>query len=134
MAPQPMNSPGSPAREQVAKRIYRLLELAPNWDSYGASSVDRAAAARAVRLILEDLPPEMPTPLVNATSSGGVQLEWHRRGANAEIEVAPGGQDAVVYLDDDGVERECEGSIDSVWPLLKEVGEVFRRPSNGDST
>ena len=43
------------------------------------------------------MPISIQEPLVNPTPAGGVQLEWHRRGASAEVELIPGGE-IVVYV------------------------------------
>ena len=110
--------------DHFVEQLICLSELAPNWDSYGAPEIDLAALTLAAR-VAEELPRGMPEPLVNPTPAGGVQLEWHRKGANAEIEVFPGEETIIVYVEDMGKEDEDEGTLRTVQPLLRRLGELF---------
>jgi hypothetical protein len=64
-----------------------VLSLPPNWDSYGAPRVAPACVAAALRWLVETLRDDTPTPSIVPTSRGGVQIEWHTRGIDMEIEV-----------------------------------------------
>jgi hypothetical protein len=64
-----------------------LLSLPPNWDSYEAAAVDPDAACRSIYLLSDIMRPDSPAPSVVPTTSGGVQLEWHLKGKDLEIEV-----------------------------------------------
>jgi hypothetical protein len=62
-----------------------LLTLPPNWDSYGAGAVDTSVVHAAINFINGFLGPSSPAPRVVPLSSGGLQLEWHRKGVDLEI-------------------------------------------------
>lgn len=83
---------------RVKHRIGELAQLPPNWDSYGALPVDPRIPALVEDLVEWFAVDDMPPPDVFATSDGGVQVEWHIRRANIEIEVAPEG--TTVYFHD----------------------------------
>jgi hypothetical protein len=125
------NDRTQPLKEWVEREFHklaRLLDLAPNWDSYGAPEIDDSVVERALTLLLDELPAGMQEPLVNPTAVGGVQLEWHRRGANAEVELVPGGE-VVVYVEQGGDESEAVGTLPETRPLLARVGQLFAAPA-----
>lgn len=62
-----------------------LLTLTPDWNSYGAGSIDSALVHEAMEFMNDLLSPSNPAPRVVPLSSGGLQLEWHRRGVDLEI-------------------------------------------------
>ena len=74
--------------EAALRRAVHLLALPENWDSYGAPKITSSAVDAALRLraALATEPAMVPT------SKGGVQLEWHDRGFDVELELLPDGQ------------------------------------------
>jgi len=78
--------------------LEKLLELPPNWDSYGARPIQPAVFLRVVKLLAEILETRVPRPAIVPTPQGGIQLEWHRRDADLEILVQPG-EVTEVYLE-----------------------------------
>jgi hypothetical protein len=62
-----------------------LLTLPPNWDSYGAGTIDPSLVQAAMDCMNAVLGPDSPAPRVVPLSSGGLQLEWHRQGTDLEI-------------------------------------------------
>jgi len=64
-----------------------LEALKPNWDSYGAAAIDPACIVRAreVEQLLDSF--TMGPPSIVPTSSGGVQLEWHKHGLDLEFTI-----------------------------------------------
>jgi hypothetical protein len=67
--------------------LQRLLALQNGWDSYGARAINRANIATAIELVTTLMHDRTPPPSVVPTSAGGVQLEWHTRGIDLEIEI-----------------------------------------------
>lgn len=65
----------------------RLLSMPHNWDSYGARPIDHANVGAAIELAFALMIDGTPAPAVVPTSGGGVQLEWHTRGIDLEIEI-----------------------------------------------
>jgi len=77
-----------------------LLELEPNWDSYGALPIEAAHAEAILNLLAEVLGDDAPTPSVVPTSIGGVQVEWHLAGIDLEIETLSRYRFAVSFEDE----------------------------------
>ena len=62
-----------------------LLTLPHDWNSYGAGAIDQNMVLSAMNLITGLLGPTSPVPRVVPLSSGGLQLEWHRKGIDLEV-------------------------------------------------
>ncbi|HEX7048917.1 MAG TPA: hypothetical protein VF188_01795 [Longimicrobiales bacterium] len=73
--------------DDAVLRLARLLELEPDWDSYGARAVSIAAADTALVLLLGLAGPETPAPHIVPTPAGGVQIEWHTPRLDLEVEI-----------------------------------------------
>lgn len=69
------------------KVLAMLLNLAPNWDSYGAAPI-RPQAVETVKALK-----------VVPVCTGGVQIELCAGGADLEIEIGPDGQVNGVYFE-----------------------------------
>ena len=76
-----------------------LLSLPANWDTYGASRTDPRYIHAALRLISDTLRDNTPAPSVVPTGRGGVQLEWHTRGIDLEVEFVTPSRLRVSYED-----------------------------------
>ena len=87
---QPTKSVISPAwLGRVKRRLEELVFLPSNWDSYGGAPVDLRVARFAESLVEWFAVADMPPPDVFATSQGGIQIEWHVRRVNIEIDISP---------------------------------------------
>ena len=64
-----------------------LVDLLPNWDSYGARQISGRSIGAAVDLLLQVMRVDTPQPAIVPTSDGFVQIEWHTRGIDLEVEV-----------------------------------------------
>ncbi len=105
----------------------RMLTLPPNWDSYGAHRVKPSSLVSAFELLAVTMRSETPVPLVVPTSRGGVQLEWHTRGVDLEIEIESPGRSYVRYEDHrEGATWEGEITSD-LTPLADYIGMLSRR-------
>jgi hypothetical protein len=71
----------------LIEKITGFGELAPNWDSYGASRVDPFCIAAAVEFALRMVDAETLLPQIAPTVRGGIQFEWHRNHCDLEIEI-----------------------------------------------
>ena len=103
-----------------------LLDLRPNWDSYGAHPISTTSVETAVSLLLQVMQDHSVPPAVVPTSSGGVQLEWHLRGIDLEAEVSPSGA-VYAYEHDHQSGAEWEGELPAEL-------ERFRQTVEGIST
>jgi hypothetical protein len=100
------------------RRVVELLDLPPNWDSYGASRVQKTAVEHAL-VFLVALQWQGPPPRVSPTTSGGVLLAWSDGDDGVEIWIDPD-ETVVVVFDVGGVIREAEvGPLTE--PLLVEA-------------
>jgi hypothetical protein len=72
--------------EAVVTELFELLQLPPGWDSYSAPTVDLNHVLAAIQILLEITRDSSPRPAVVPTNRGHVQLEWHYRGIDLEIE------------------------------------------------
>jgi len=97
---QPAENVISPAwLGRVKRRLEELIFLPANWDSYGGAPVDPRVARLAESLVEWFGVADMPPPDVFATSDGGVQIEWHVRRVNIEIDISPF-DDTTIYFHD----------------------------------
>lgn len=80
----PEDAPG----DDTQLAVTHLLALKDNWDSYGGRIISKKAVDAAVRLrnVLATMPSFVPM------SDGGVQVEWHSRGFDVELEIEPNGR------------------------------------------
>lgn len=72
--------------EPTVRSLGQLLRLAANWDTYGGRPVDPNCVAAALDLVFGTFTDDTPTPSVVPTNGGGLQFEWHTRGADLELE------------------------------------------------
>jgi hypothetical protein len=71
--------------DPLMQGLVDLLTLPPNWNSYGAGTIEPKAVHDAMNFINGLLGPTSPAPRVVPLSSGGLQLEWHRQGVDLEV-------------------------------------------------
>jgi hypothetical protein len=103
---------------QVLEGVLNVLDLEENWDGYGGRPVRPAAVRAALDLLKGEMRYRSAPPAVVPTSSGGIQLEWHERGIDFEIEVDPDGGVTMVYEDDErGI--DWEGTLAEGRPFLR---------------
>jgi hypothetical protein len=108
----------------VIKVMGELLSLPENWDSYGARRISPEATAFALQLLSETMRADTPVPAVVPTSRGGVQLEWHTRGIDLEVEIKSPGRLYVSY-EDHRHNVEWEGELTSNLTRLADFFSEF---------
>jgi hypothetical protein len=72
---------------EAIRKLFQLLALPRDWDSYGSPSPSEVAVTAAVRLILGIDLDYFVSPRVVPVSGGGVQLEWSVGSREVEIEI-----------------------------------------------
>jgi hypothetical protein len=113
--------------KSAIQTLNELLSLPANWDSYGARPIDPTTAIFSLKLLSEVMSPNVPVPLVVPTNRGGVQLEWHTRGIDLEIEVQQPERISVCY-EDHRLEDEWEEELTSDLTRLSDaLSELSRR-------
>ena len=74
--------------ETALNRVGELLRLPDDWDGYGSAPISQTTADAALRLrACVAVEPQMVP-----TSGGGIQLEWHNRGFDVELELDVNGK------------------------------------------
>jgi hypothetical protein len=116
---------GEPAEwlRSALATLRRILNLPANWDSYGAPPIQGELVEPVLQFLDSVMSDSMPVPAIVPTSSGGIQLEWHTRGVDLEIEFTPSGLVHVYYLDH-AADEEWEGDLESLRP---QVDQAFQR-------
>lgn len=72
-------------------RACELQQLPRGWNSHGAEPVSDAAFRQTIRFLAAYVVQGIASPTLVPTVRGGLQLEWHRRGVDIEVEVSPDG-------------------------------------------
>jgi hypothetical protein len=96
--------------EPTLNALGELLALPANWDSYGAYRVDPESVASAGRALCLVMGSDTIPPTIVPTSEGGIQLEWHARGVDLEIDISPTGRRYISCVDRQR-ETEWEGDF-----------------------
>lgn len=74
---------------KVVDRLNELLDLKANWDSYGARPIQLGHVRLACEVLAHAMRYDIPLPSIVPTNRGGIQLEWHMRGVDLEVETLP---------------------------------------------
>lgn len=86
----------------VAQQIRQLKKLQPNWDSYGAKPISKAAIDLMIDLLAGVSSSNTPPPTLVPSAEGHLQAEWHMKGINLEVEAVDSTHIAVDYEGPDG--------------------------------
>ncbi|MGM0575282.1 MAG: hypothetical protein ACQEXJ_06090 [Myxococcota bacterium] len=109
----------------VVRSCQALLELGPDWDSYGARPPRPDLVGAAIQLIGRLMAEGAPAPHVLPTNRGGVQLEWARNGRELEVEVLEPDRFEVLY-EEEGTDDVFEGEVDGdIRPILAQVRKLI---------
>src|SRR5258707_74644 len=87
---------------EVMHRLYNLLKLRANWDSYGAKRPSLASANELLKVLASIMSANAPAPSIVPSASGHFQAEWHQNGVDLEIEVVTPTTILVSYSDPQG--------------------------------
>lgn len=110
--------------EPMVQSLEKLLQLEPDWDTYGGSPIDPGCVAAALNLVSDILLDDTPAPSVVPTSRGGVQLEWHTCGVDLEVEFLSATRVCGLFEDTiDGTSWEKDLSSD-LRPLVKAISRL----------
>ncbi|EDL61755.1 hypothetical protein [Gimesia maris] len=97
---------------ECEKNIYKLQELEPSWNSYGAKPVSVKSIQLSRDIIFElSKMSGVNCPRIGASPTGNVVLtwEWHDFTRELEIEIDPAVGIRYSYTDECSPEKECEG-------------------------
>lgn len=94
-------------------RLMELIRLPVGWDGHSGRPVKRDIAEFAASVLASLMLPRIPMPAIMPLSYGGVQIEWHRKGWDIEIEIsAPNQMHIYQYELQSGDEREFDIGAD----------------------
>lgn len=101
--------------DDAVSRVAGMVDLLPNWDSYGATPVLAHAIATATSLVPQVATARLridgtriaPT-LVAPIADGGIQVEWNGPTARIEVQIAPDGTLGYLIAVDDERERRYD--------------------------
>jgi hypothetical protein len=128
--PQGYTDPSAAQPAWVApttEALRKLSLLGDNWDTYGAPRIDSMTLGSALGLLRVLMQNDTPAPSVVPTSRGGVQLEWHVKGIDLEVEfLTP--TDLHVIFEDQRTGTEWEADMPSDISRLAEVIALLLRP------
>ena len=113
--------------QPTLKRLGQLLILPRDWDSYGGRPVDPACALAAWQLLLALMVDDTPVSTLVPAARGGVQIEWHAKRIDLEIEVVtPDG--FIVSFEDAATGQAWEKHISDAAGELAPFVALLSRP------
>ncbi len=110
----------------VVARLQEIAQYGPGWDSYNAVPVGRENIRAAFAFMRRVLGDGVPAPSLVALPRGGLQIEWHRAGLDAEIEFS-NGLDLGLYFRDRTSGFEWEGPSEAGFQEFR-LGDRLSRP------
>jgi hypothetical protein len=99
LSPSEMNATWTAS---VEEQISKLLELPPDWDTYGASSIRIDAVDALIKVLRDVMYSTTPPPTIVPVADGHLQAEWHTHGVDLEVEVVDPLQIDVYYSGPNG--------------------------------
>lgn len=94
-------------RPYVVEKLRELAHLRSNWDGYGAREIEHGHIRSILDLLDGVMKDETPAPWVIPVSDGNIQVEWHLRGCDLEIESVNSSRFLVSFEDfQEGAEEE----------------------------
>ena len=111
----------------IVSRLKDLLQLDADWDSYGAQPVRPESAKTVVELLYNLMSGDTPIPALIPTPDGHVQLEWHTKGIDLEVDIENPALFHVSYEDEE-TKEEWEGDLQyDVTRLVTFIRELTNR-------
>jgi hypothetical protein len=115
---------------RTEEAIESLLTLPENWDSYDARVIEVRAVRAAIELLRSIVQLDTPQPIIVPTNRGGIQIEWHTRGIDLEIETTADREVRVLYENpQENAEEEFELGSD-LKPLTDLTAKLSHPGSN----
>ena len=109
----------------VLGKLQGVDQLGPGWDSYDGAPLTFEAALASLDFLSRYLPESAIEPSIVPSSTGGLQLEWHRKAGDLEVTFSPDGSFAAFFSDaKSGTEWEMAGGEISASELEAAVTAV----------
>lgn len=97
----------------VLSEFERLTSLEADWDGYGAPVIQPSLIIHTLNFLEATALESGPAPAIVATGRGSIQLEWHRRGHEIDVEIAPDGSFEASVESPNEEPRELTGDVRS---------------------
>jgi len=111
-----------PWESTTIRRLAALAQLERGWDGAEAPAISETALIGAQWFLRVAMKPSTIPPNVVPTAAGGVQLEWHAKGFDVEVELGPGSE-VNIYVGELATGDEYEGSgFNGYWRLARALG------------
>lgn len=111
---------------QAKLREYQALP--GNWDGHGGRSLKPDVAYFAMNLLAQTTTAHTPAPHLVPLSYGGLQIEWHTKGIDLEIEVTALGQIYASCQDDRDARNNFADEFSSDLTIIsKAIGALTTR-------
>lgn len=78
--------------DKFLEKLRKLAELPQGWDSYGSDPISPSCIQKVIETLPKFVVEETPMPSAVPCSDGAVQIEWHTRGMEVEIEFTADGR------------------------------------------
>ncbi len=102
-------------------RMNRLIRLPEDWDRHDGQGVRHDTAFFAIQILLQTLDSEAPIPFISPLSYGGIQIEWHEKGIDLEIEVVAPNKVIVNFQDSRTGMSDEDVTLSSNFGYLEDV-------------
>jgi hypothetical protein len=107
-------------------RMEELTQLDDNWDGRGSAGIRADVLSFALSVLAQVMPHSASAPAIVPLGHGGVQLLWHNRDNDLEVEIADPNQLEIYLLDKNtGAEHEFPLTTE-LSPLTKILWSKFR--------
>lgn len=113
--------------DPVVNELVQLLKLQRGWNSYNAVPVSVDAFTSALQVLFFVMQAETPVPSMVPTTRGNIQIEWHMRGMDLEVEIIDASHFRVSYEDfqDDTIWEDKH--LDNLTQLAQIIGKLTDR-------
>jgi hypothetical protein len=113
---------------EVIRRLVGLLDLPEGWDSYGAARIKKDAGMFALEILQKVMRPRTPMPQIVPTAAGGIQIEWHEKGIDLEIDVLGPYECELWYRDQQSQQAPVSTVFSNDFSLLRDpIGQLTAR-------
>jgi len=113
---------------EVVRRVVKLLEMPEGWDSYGAAKIKKDAGMFALEILQKVMRPRTPIPQIVPTAAGGIQIEWHEKGIDLEIDILGPYECELWYRDHESQQAPSSMPFSNDFSLLREpIGQLTAR-------
>lgn len=121
-------------RNEVMKRLERLMRLTPGWDGYRAQAVTLDTVTFTLQMLESTCGDKIPAPEIVPGISGDVQVEWHTDTVDIELHVrAANSVHAWRYTANTGPDgEELELSVDFK-PIIGWINDLVEPPVDADT-